>query len=132
MATPLDTAIIDSYTRGGNVPLPSQAGYAMRADSAGTNYDFVGAQASAGTVVWDGFAPQILVSGSGARAVTLKNGYFLGQEVTVVDVLGNAGSGTITVGVSEGAINGTVTLTTNGDTKRYMYVAAGVWRRAAG
>jgi hypothetical protein len=132
MATPLDTALIDEFTRGVNVPLPSQAGYAARADAAGTNYDFVGPQVSAGSVVWDGIAPQLLVSGSGARAVTLKNGYFLGQTVFVIDVLGNAGSGTITVGVSEGAINGTVAITANGGSLRFMYVAAGVWRRAAG
>lgn len=132
MATPLDTALIDAYTAGMNVPLASQAGYVARANSAGTNVSYDGPQSLAGSGVWDGIAPEILVSGSGARAVTLKNGYFIGQQVLVIDVLGNAGSGTITVGVSEGAINGTVTLTANGDSRRYMYVAAGVWRRAAG
>ncbi|MES2384547.1 MAG: hypothetical protein V4593_08355 [Pseudomonadota bacterium] len=132
MATPLDTALVDDYTAGVNMPLASQAGYAVRASADGTNYEFVGPQSLAGSGVWDGKAPQILVSGSGARAITLKNGYFLGQEVTVVDALGNASTGTITVGVSEGAINGVTSLTANGDTRTYMYVSAGVWRRAAG
>jgi hypothetical protein len=132
MATPLDTQLIDEYTAGMNVPLASQAGYVARANEAGTNIRYDGPQSLAGSGSWDGFSPTILVNGSGARAVTLKNGFWVGQEVLVIDVLGNAGSGTITVGVSEGAINGSTTITTNGDSRRYMYVAAGVWRRAAG
>lgn len=127
MATPLDTALVDAYTAGMNVPLASQAGYACRADTAGTNVEYVGPQASAGGVTWDGKSAQVLVGGSGARAVTLKNGYYLGQRVTVADAAGNAGSDTITVGVSEGALSGTATITTNFGTREYMYVAAGQW-----
>jgi hypothetical protein len=131
MATPLDTLLIDEYTRGINVPLASQAGYAVRADSAGTNYDFVGPQVTAGGATWDGKSPQVLVGGSGARAVVLKNGYFLGQTVEVVDTDGNAGSGTITVSVSEGSLGGTATITANGGSRRYMYVKTGQWRLVA-
>ena len=131
MATPLDTLLIDGYTQGGNVPLVAQAGYAMRASSDGTNYEFVGPAITAGGTTWDGKTAQILVGGSGARAVVLKNGYFLGQTVEVVDVDGNAGSGTITMSVSEGAIGGTLTITANGGSRRYMYVKAGQWRLVA-
>jgi hypothetical protein len=131
MATPLDLDLIDSYTRSMNVPVASQAGYVTRADAAGTNVEYVGPQVTAGGTTWDGKAPQILVGGSGARAVVLKNGYFLGQTVTVVDVVGNAGSGTITVSVSEGAIGGTLTITSNGGSLQFMYVAAGQWRRVS-
>lgn len=131
MATPLDLVLIGEMTRGMNVPLAAQAGYQCRADTAGTNVEYVGPQVTAGGATWDGLAPQILVSGSGARDVVLKNGYFLGQTVEVVDVEGNAGSGTITVSVSEGAIGGTLTITSNGGSRRYMYVKAGQWRLVA-
>lgn len=132
MATPLDTELIDQYTAGMNVPLPSQAGYAVRADVAGTNVEYVGPQVSAGGVVWDGVAPVILVGGTGARSVVLKNGYFLGQEVLVIDANEAASTGTITISASEGTINGSLSITSNGDSRLYVYVKAGVWRRAAG
>lgn len=132
MAKPLDLAIIQDYTRSINVPVASQAGYVVRADSDGTNVEYVGPQVTAGGVTWDGKAPQVLVGGSGARSVVLRNGYFLGQTVEVVDVEANAGSGTITVSVSEGAIAGSVTITSNGESRRYMYVKAGQWRRVQG
>ena len=128
MATPLDTALIDAYTRGVNVPVASQAGYTVRADADGTNIDFIGPQITAGSAVWDGKSAQILVGGSGARSVVLKNGYFLGQTVEVVDVEGNAGSGTVSITVSEGALGGNAFLTAAGDARRYMYVKAGQWR----
>jgi hypothetical protein len=131
MATPLDLVLVGDMTRGMNVPLPSQAGFACRADADGLNVDYFGPQVTAGGATWDGFAPQILVGGSGARAVVLKNGYFLGQTVEVVDVEGNAASGTITMSASEGAIGGTVSITSNGGSRRYMYVKAGQWRLVA-
>ena len=128
METPLDTQLIGAYTRGMNVPVASQAGYAVRANAAGTNIEYVGPQVTAGGATWDGVAPQVLVGGSGARAIVLKNGYVLGQTVEVVDTEGNAGSGTITVSASEGAVGGTLTITSNGGSLRYMYVKTGQWR----
>lgn len=129
MATPLDTQLIDQYTGGMNAPLAAQAGYVTRANPAGNNVEYVGPQVTAGGVTWDGKSAQILVGGSGARAVVLQNGYYLGQVVEVADVEGNAGSGTITMSVSEGAIGGTLTITSNGGSRRYMYVKAGQWRQ---
>jgi hypothetical protein len=130
--TPLDTLLIDQYTGGMNVPLASQAGYVVRANAEGNNVEYVGPQSLAGTGSWDGVAPVIFVSGSGARTITLKNGFAFTQEVLIVDIVGTAGAGNITVATSEGSISGNVSMTTNHDSRRYMYVSAGKWVRVPG
>ncbi len=132
MATPLDLLLIDGYTAGTNIPLLAQAGFEAVANREGTNIEYIGPQVAAGSATWDGLARQVLVGGTGARSIVLKNGYFLGQTVEVVDAAANAGSGTITVSVSEGAIAGSLTITADGESRRYMYVSAAQWRRVQG
>jgi hypothetical protein len=65
MATPLDTALIDQYTAGMNVPLATQAGYPCT----------------------------ILVRGSGARAVTLGAAPYVGYATSGAAAGGNGGPG---------------------------------------
>jgi hypothetical protein len=130
--TALDTLLVDGYTRGMNVPLTSQAGAVVRANTAGDNVDYITPQITTGTGSWNGESEIILVGGSGSRTFTMHNGAFLGQVVLVIDANGNAGSGNITVAVTEGLIFGSASLTGNGDSRRYVYVSAGRWNRSIG
>lgn len=137
MATPLDTQLIDAYTRGMNVPVASQAGYPVRASDDGTNLEYVpGAQVLVGSGTWDGKSASIHVQGSGARTITMGPGYFLGQTVEVLDAFGNAGSGTISMAGDGSAFLGSVTISNNGESRRYMWQeasgAAMRWRRVQG
>ncbi len=87
-------------------------------------------QTIVGSGTWDGRARSIAVTSTGARSIALPNGYFVGQTVEVLDVLGNASGGTITVDPAGAAtVNGaaTTTLTTNFQVKRLRYVAADTW-----
>ena len=89
-------------------------------------------QTIAGSGTWDGTSRSVAVGSSGARSIALPNGYFIGQEVEVFDLNGNAASGTITIDPDGAAtINGaaTTTLTTNYQAKRMRYVAANTWVR---
>lgn len=129
MVTPLDTALIDDYTAGMNVPLAAQAGYPCQANSAGTNVEYVGPQELVGSGAWNGKSRSILVRGSGARAVTLgEEAPYVGYEVRVIDADGNAGSGTITVSAGGSAsLAGTATLTSNYQSRVYCLTAELQW-----
>jgi hypothetical protein len=130
MATPLDTSLIDAYTRGINVPLASQAGHVVRVNPEGTNYEFIGPQMLAGSGTWDGSAELVLVGGSGVRTVTLGNGFFVGQRVRIVDRDGTANAGTITIAASPGTLNGSPnTIAINYSSREYLYAAADTWIR---
>jgi hypothetical protein len=131
MATPLDTLLVSEYTGGMNAPLASQAGHAARADSAGTNVEYVGPQVLAGTGTWDGKSDPILVRGSGVRTITIPNGYYLGQRVTIVDADGTSNSGTIALSAA-GVLHGDVTLSTQWQSHTICYVAEGVWSTISG
>ncbi len=89
-------------------------------------------QTLAGSGTWDGRARSVAVGGSGARSIALPDGYFIGQDVEVFDLNGNASGGTITIDPAGAAIvNGAAntTLTTNYQAKRLRYVAAATWVR---
>lgn len=89
-------------------------------------------QIIAGSGTWDGRSRSVGVTSTGARSIALPNGAFLGQEVEVFDLLGNASGGTITIDPAGSAtVNGsaTTTLTTNYQAKRLRYVAASTWVR---
>jgi hypothetical protein len=137
MATPLDTALVDSYTRGMNVPVASQAGYAVRADEDGTNIEYIaGAQILVGSGTWDGKSASVHVQGSGSRTILMGPGYYIGQTVEILDAFGNAGSGTITMSGDGAAFLGSVTISSNGESRRYMWQEASGsamrWRRVQG
>lgn len=126
--TSLDTALIDQYTAGMNVPLAAQAGYPCQADSNGTNVEYVGPQELVGSGAWNGTSRSILVRGSGARAVTLGAAPYVGYEVRVIDAEGNAASGTITLSASGGgSLAGTATLTSNYQSRVYCLTAELQW-----
>ncbi len=89
-------------------------------------------QVIVGSGTWDGRSRSVGVTSTGARSIALPNGYFLGQDVEVFDLLGNASGGTITIDPAGAAtVNGaaTTTLTTNYQAKRLRYVAADTWVR---
>lgn len=123
--TSLDTALIDDYTAGMNVPLAAQAGYPCQADADGTNVEYVGPQEITGSGVWNGTSREIMVRGSGARAITLGPAPYKGYIVRVIDANGNAAGGdTITVGVSQVTVSGTQTITSDYDSKLWCFVTA--------
>lgn len=128
MATPLDTALVDAYTRGMNAPVASQAGYRCQADSDGTNVEYVGPQEITGSGVWNGKSRTILVRGTGSRTITLGPALHVGYLVRVVDADGNAAGGdTITVVVSSGTISGTQTITSDHQSRLYCQTEDDHW-----
>lgn len=136
MGTSLDTALVDSYTAGANMPLEAQAGYAARANAAGTNIDYVkAAQIITGSGAWDGESEAILVFGSGARTITLGRGDIIGRKVEVVDAAGTSGAGDITIDPDgTDTVNGatTMAITSNYTSRVLIYAAVGVWVRSSG
>ncbi len=123
------------YLAGLNTPNVEQAGYRARINAAGTNFVYQRlAQVLTVSSTWDQESEAVHVKGSGARAIALPDPTVLveGFEVLVIDALGNAAAGNITIDPSgSGTINGSATLvlSTNYASARLRWVSAGVWVR---
>lgn len=128
--TALDLALIQDYTGGQNVPVASQAGYTVHADSAGTNLEYRPTQqtlAASGT--WDREAPVLLVTGSGARSIALPLPSASSQKsVKVIDAAGTAAAGNITVTFTGATLaTGTPVVSSNYGSLSFTYVGGTVW-----
>lgn len=123
------------YLAGLATPSADQAGYTPTVDADGTNFEYRRlAQVLTSTGTWDGSSVAVHVKGSGARTITLPDPTTPteGWVVTIVDALGNANAGNITIDPSDsGTINGssTLVLSTNYASARLQWVSAGVWVR---
>lgn len=116
-------------------PNAEQAGFRTRVNGDGNNFVYQRlAQVLTVTGTWDQESESVHVKGSGARTITLPDPTVEveGFEVLVVDALGNANAGNITIDPSgSGTINGsgTLVLSTNYASARLRWVSAGVWVR---
>jgi hypothetical protein len=123
------------YLAGLATPNAEQAGYRPRVDGDGTNFVYQRlAQVLNVSGTWDQESEAVHVKGSGARAIALPDptADVEGFEVLVLDALGNAGAGNITIDPSgSGTINGsgTLVLSTNYASARLRWISAGVWVR---
>jgi hypothetical protein len=123
------------YLAGLNTPNVEQAGYRARINAAGTNFVYQRlAQVLTVSGTWDQESEAVHVKGSGARAIALPDPTVEteGFEVLVLDALGNAGAGNITIDpAGSGTINGSATLvlSTNYASARLRLISAGVWVR---
>lgn len=113
-----------------------QAGYQPTVTSDGLNLEFrrLAQVVTTSSSTWDQSSVAVHVKGSGARTVNLPDPTTAveGWEVLIVDALGNAGAGTITIDPSgSGTINGagTLALSTNYSSARLRWISAGVWVR---
>jgi hypothetical protein len=109
-----------------------QAGNRVRVDATGLNLEYPGTQILLATGTWDAESDTIHVKGSGARGVSLPDptNDVPGATVLIVDALGNAAAGNITITPTT-SINGSATLvlSTNYASARLQLVSAGVWVR---
>jgi hypothetical protein len=109
-----------------------QAGNRVRVDATGLNLEYPGTQILLATGTWDAESDTIHVKGSGARGVSLPDptNDVPGATVLIVDALGNAAAGNITI-TPVTSINGaaTLVLSTNYASARLQWVSAGVWVR---
>lgn len=109
-----------------------QAGNRVRVDATGLNLEYPGTQILLATGTWDQSADIVQVKGSGGRGVTLPDptNDVPGATVLIVDALGNAAAGNITITPTT-SINGSATLvlSTNYASARLQWVSAGVWVR---
>jgi hypothetical protein len=124
------------YFAGMAAPTEDQAGYQPTVDADGTNFEYrrLAQVTTAASDTWDGSSVAVHVKGSGARSIALPEPTTPteGHVVTVVDALGNAAAGNITIDPSgSGTINGagTLVLSTNYASARLQWVSAGVWVR---
>lgn len=123
------------YFAGMNAPTAEQASFAVRVDATGLNLEYLAlAQILLASGTWDGSSLSVQVKGSGARSVALPDPTNLepGFEVLIVDALGNAAAGNITIDPSgSGTVNGSATLvlSTNFASARLHWVSAGAWVR---
>lgn len=123
------------YLGGYAAPNAEQAGFRSRVNGAGTNIVYQRlAQVLTVSGTWDQESEAVHVKGSGARAIALPDPTVEteGFEVLVLDALGNAGAGNITIDpAGSGTINGSATLvlSTNYASARLRWVSAGVWVR---
>lgn len=135
----MSTTTIDlgrSYFSGMAAPTEDQAGYQPTVDADGTNFEYrrLAQVATAASDTWDGSSVAVHVKGSGARSIALPDptSPVEGWVVTVVDALGNAAAGNITIDPDGGGtINGagTLVLSSNYASARLEWVSAGVWVR---
>jgi hypothetical protein len=129
--TALDFALIQNYTNGINAPIASEAGYTVHVDAAGTNLEYhPQQQIIAGSGTWDGKSPVILVTGSGARSITLPLPSASGRrDVQILDVEGTSDPGTITAVLTGAtlATGGTASMTSNYARMALVYVGSTVW-----
>ena len=111
-----------------------QAGYQPTVTADGLNLEFrrLAQVVTTASSTWDRSSVAVHVKGSGARAVSLPDPTtpVEGWEVLIVDALGNAGSGTITI-TPDTSINGsgTLALSTNYSSARLRWISAGTWVR---
>jgi hypothetical protein len=109
-----------------------QAGHRVRVDATGLNLEYPGTQILLASGTWDQESDIVQVKGSGARGVTLPDptNDVPGATVLIVDALGNAAAGNITITPTT-SINGSATLvlSTNYASARLQWVSAGVWVR---
>jgi hypothetical protein len=109
-----------------------QAGNRVRVDATGLNLEYPGTQILLATGTWDAESDIVQVKGSGARTITLPDptNDVPGATVLIVDALGNAAAGNITITPAT-SINGSATLvlSTNYASARLQWVSAGVWVR---
>lgn len=113
-----------------------QAGYQPTVTSDGLNLEYrrLAQVVTTASSTWDQSSVAVHVKGSGARTVNLPDPTTAveGWEVLVVDALGNAGAGNITIDpLPSGTINGssTLVLSTNYASARLRRISAGVWVR---
>ena len=113
-----------------------QAGYlpTVTADGLNLEYRRLAQVVTTSSSTWDQSSVAVHVKGSGARTVNLPDPTteVEGWEMLIVDALGNAGSGTITIDpASSGTINGssTLALSTNYSSARLRWIGAGTWVR---
>ena len=113
-----------------------QAGYqpTVTADGLNLEYRRLAQVVTTASSTWDQSSVAVHVKGSGARTVNLPDPTTAveGWEVLIVDALGSAGAGNITIDPSgSGTINGsgTLALSTNYSSARLRWVSAGVWVR---
>lgn len=122
------------YRGGINKSTADQAGYqpTVTADGLNLEYRRLAQVVTTASSTWDQSAVAMHVKGSGARAVSLPDPTTAveGWDVLIVDALGNAGSGTITITPTT-SINGssTLALSTNYASARLRWISAGVWVR---
>lgn len=133
----MPSTIVDlglEYRGGINKSTAEQAGYQPTVDSTGLNFEYrrLAQVVTTSSSTWDQSSVAVHVKGSGARALALPDPTteVEGWEVLVVDALGNAGSGTITITPTT-SINGssTLALSTNYASARLRWISAGVWVR---
>lgn len=123
------------YFSGMAAPIADQAGYVPTVDATGLNFEYRRlAQVITATGTWDQSSVAVHVKGSGARTVALPDPTtdVEGWEVLIVDALGNATAGNITIDPSgSGTINGatTLVLSTNYASAQLRWISAGVWVR---
>lgn len=129
--TALDLLLIHEYTGGINVPIASQAGYRAHVNATGNNLEYRAlSQALAASGTWDGNASTIVVSGAGARSIALPLPIAsrVGQEVLVVDLIGNANTGNITVTFTGAVLaSGVPVISASFGKLRLLYAAVGTW-----
>lgn len=111
-----------------------QAGYlpTVTADGLNLEYRRLAQVVTTASSTWDRSSLAVHVKGSGARDVALPDPTTAveGWEVVIVDALGNAGAGNITITPTT-SINGvgTLTLSANYSSARLRWISAGVWVR---
>lgn len=113
-----------------------QAGYlpTVTADGLNLEYRRLAQVVTTASSTWDQSSQAVHVKGSGARTVNLPDPTteVEGWEVLVLDALGNAVAGNITIDPSgAGTINGAATLVLSTDFSfaRLRWIAAGTWVR---
>lgn len=124
------------YFAGMAAPSADQAGYTPTVDAVGTNFEYrrLAQVTTAASNTWDGSSVAVHVKGSGARSIALPDPTtpVEGWVVTVVDALGNAAAGNITIDpAGSGTVNGATTLVLNANyaSARLQWVSAGAWVR---
>lgn len=120
------------YLGGFTAPTADEDGFGARVyvnpTTGAIGFRYAGPQRLAASGTWNGVAETIIVTGSGARTITLprpSSGYAV---VRVVDAAASAGAGTITLDPADAdTIAGAATITSNSGMRVAVYTATGAW-----